>query len=156
MLAHSPPFLLTVDYDNEYGITAEDEEGILLALEQRHRVRHLRLFFPVRNLQKFVMAIVEEFSILEYLIVEHPSEDNTASLVLPETLQAPHLRHLALRGFACPIRTRLHPTVAGLVTLFLVINNQSAYFEPNVLLQWLSFIPQLESRGRLFISCPQP
>src|SRR5712692_12073835 len=28
------------------GITAEDEEGMILALRQRHRVRHLRLFFP--------------------------------------------------------------------------------------------------------------
>jgi hypothetical protein len=30
------------------------------------------------------------------------------------------------------------------VTLHLVINNQSAYFQPNVLLQWISFMPQLE------------
>ncbi|KAI0282462.1 hypothetical protein BGY98DRAFT_85581 [Russula aff. rugulosa BPL654] len=155
MLVHSPPLPLTVDYDSEDGITAEDEEGILLALEQRHRVRHLRLFFPVRNLQKLVMAIDEEFSILEYLIVEHPLKDNMASLVLPETLQAPHLRHLALRGFACPIRTRLHPTSAGLVTLLLVINHPSAYFQPNVLLQWISFMPQLESLEMAF-SFPVP
>jgi hypothetical protein len=155
MLAHSPPLPLTVDYDSEDSITAEDEEGILLALEQRHRVRHLRLFFPVRNLQKLVMAIDEEFSILEYLIVEHPLKDNMASLVLPETLQAPHLRHLALRGFACPIRTRLHPTSAGLVTLLLVINHPSAYFQPNVLLQWISFMPQLESLEMAF-SFPVP
>src|ERR1700679_904984 len=69
MLAHSPPLPLTVDYRSRDGITAEDEEGILLALEQRHRVRHLRLIFPVQNLQKLVMAIDEEFPILEYLIV---------------------------------------------------------------------------------------
>jgi len=70
MLAHSPPLPLTVDYRSENGVTAEDEEGILLALEQRHRVRHLRLIFPVQNLQKLVMAIDEEFPILEYLIVD--------------------------------------------------------------------------------------
>ena len=72
MLAHSPPLPLTVDYDSEDGITAEDEEGIFLALEQRHRVRHLRLELPVQNLQKLVMAIDEEFPILEYLIVYIP------------------------------------------------------------------------------------
>jgi hypothetical protein len=155
MLANSPPLPLTVDYDNEDSITAEDEEGILLALEHRHRVRHIRLFFPVRNLQKLAMAIDEEFSILEYLIVEHPSEDNTAPLVLPETLHAPHLRHLALRGFACPMRTRLHPAAADLVTLFLVINHQSAYFQSNVLLQWISFMPLLESLEIAF-SFPVP
>ena len=144
MLAHSPPLPLTVDYRSEDGITAEDEEGLLLALEQRHRVRHLRLISPVQNLRKLVMAIEEEFPILEYLIIFPPPDPGTA-LMLPETLQAPYLRHLALSGFANPIRPRLHPTVASLVTLFLIITHQSAYFQPNVLLQWISFMPQLES-----------
>ena len=144
MLAHSPPLPLTVDYRSKDGITAEDEEGILLALEQRHRVRHLRLVFPVQNLQRLVIAIDEEFPILEYLIVDPRTKDDTV-LVLPETLQAPNLHHLVLRGFACPIRSRLHPSAAGLVTLYLAINHSSAYFQPNVLLQWISFMPQLEN-----------
>jgi hypothetical protein len=147
MLAHSPPLPLTVDYIGSDRITAEDEEGILLALEQRHRVRHFRLVFPVQiqpqNLQKLIMAIDEEFPILEYLIVDTLMEDSTA-LVLPETLQAPHLRHLMLGGFACPIQPRLHPTAPGLVTLFLLIKHPSAYFQPNILLQWISFMPQLQ------------
>ena len=144
MLAHSPPLPLTVDYRSVDGITAEDEEGILLALEQRHRIRHLRLLIPNQILQKLVMAIDEGFPILEYLIVEpYPSKDDTA-LMFPETFQAPHLRHLMLGSFACPIRSRLHPTATGLVTIFLVINHRSAYFQPNILLQWLLFMPQLE------------
>jgi hypothetical protein len=102
MLAHSPPLPLTVDYCGDDGITAEDEEGILLALEQRHRIRHLRLNFPSQILQKLVMAIDEEFPILEYLIIYPPPKGNTA-LMLPETLQAPHLRHFALGSFACLI-----------------------------------------------------
>ncbi|KAI0275771.1 hypothetical protein BGY98DRAFT_990954 [Russula aff. rugulosa BPL654] len=32
----------------------------------------------------------------------------------------------------------------GLVTLVLGLSNPSTYFEPNVLLQWISFMPQLE------------
>jgi hypothetical protein len=143
MLAHSPPLPLTVDYIVEDGITAEDEEAILLALEQRHRVRHLRLVFLNQILQKLVMAVEEEFPILEYLIVDASTNDSTA-LALPETLQAPHLRHLMLRGFARPIRLRLHPTAAGIVTLSLRIDHRSAYFQPNVLLQWVSFMPRLE------------
>ena len=154
MLAHSPPLPLTIDYIDQDGITAEDEEGILLALEQRHRVRHLRLFFPVQNLRKLVMAIDEEFPILEYLIVDPLTKDSTV-LMLPETFQAPHLRHLALSGFACPIRSRLHPAAASLVTLILIINHQSAYFQPYVLLQWISFMPQLESLAISF-SFPVP
>jgi hypothetical protein len=144
MLAHSPPLPLTVDYGSERGITAEDEEGIFLALEQRHRVRHLRLELPVQNLQKLVMAIDEEFPILEYLIV-YPLKKEDTPLALPETLQAPNLRHLMLGSFACPIRSRLHPTATGLVTLCLWIEHPSAYFQPNILLQWISFMPQLES-----------
>jgi hypothetical protein len=149
MLAHSPPFPLTIDYIGENGITAEDEEGISLALEQRNRVRHLRLGFPVQNLQNLVMAIDEEFPILEYLIL-YPFAKESTVLVLPETLQAPHLRHLMLRGFTCPIRPRLHPTAVSLVTLSLVILHPSAYFRPNVLLQWISFMPQLESLDIVF------
>jgi hypothetical protein len=144
MLAHSPPLPLTVDYHSEDGITAEDEEGVLLALEQRHRVRQLRLVFPVQNLQKLIKAIDEEFPILEYLIVD-PSAKESTVLMLPVTLQAPHLRHLALSGFACPIRSPLHPTVEGLVTLSLVTIHPSAYFQPNILLRWISFMPQLEN-----------
>ena len=159
MLAHSPPLPLTVDYDYGYGIiTAEDEEGILLALEQRDRLRHLRLGFPVQNLQKLVMAIDEEFPILEYLIMFTPLKENlNVALMLPETLRAPNLHHLFLNSFACPIRPRLHPTqdAAGLVTLSLVMRCQSAYIQPNILLQWISFMPQLESLEIAF-SFPVP
>ena len=144
MLAHSPPLPLTVDYRSKGGITPEDEEGILLALEQRHRVRHLRLGFPVQNLRKLVMAIDEEFPILEYLVVWPWAKDSTV-IMLPEALQAPHLRHLTLRGFTCPIQPRFHPTAPGLVTLCLEIDHPSAYFQPNILLQWISFMPQIEN-----------
>ena len=150
MLAHSPHLPLTIDYSSNDGITAEDEERILLALEQRHRVRHLRLVFPVQNLQKLVMAIDEEFPILEYLIVDTSGKD-IAVLRLPETLQTPRLRHFVLRGFACPVRSRLHPTSGGLVTLCLVTTHPSAYFQPNLLLLWISFIPQLESLEIAFL-----
>jgi hypothetical protein len=79
----------------------------------------------------------------------YPTKIGTV-LMLPETLQAPHLRHLMLGAFASPIRFRLHPTTESLVSLFLIINHQSAYFQPNVLLQWISFMPQLESLAITF------
>ena len=146
MLAHSPPLPLTVDYRREDGITAEDEEGILLALKQRHRVLHLRLVFPAQYLRRLVMAIDEGFPILEDLIVYPPGRpmDDGIALMLLESLQAPNLHHLSLDCFTCPIQPRLHPIAAGLVTLCLVISHQSAYFQPNILLQWISFMPQLE------------
>ena len=61
------------------------------------------------------------------------------------------LHHLALGGTICQTRSRLHPIVAGLVTLCLGIIHPSAYFQPNIQLQYISFMSQLESRDRLFI-----
>jgi hypothetical protein len=68
MLAHSPTFPFTIDHTSKDGMISEDLKGILLALDRRHRVRHLRLL-PVQNLQRLVVAIDEEFPFLEYLIV---------------------------------------------------------------------------------------
>ena len=143
MLAHSPPLPLVIDYCRGVRDTT-DEEGTILALKHRDRVRRVRLFAPVTSLQKFIAAMDEEYQFLEYLIISPPFEDNTV-FILPETLQAPHLRHLMLEGFALPIGSRLLTTAVGLVTLCLYMNNASTYFYPNALLQWLSFMPQLET-----------
>jgi hypothetical protein len=142
MLAHSPPLPLVVDYLDD--ITADEEEGIIFALEQRDRVRRIRIQLPVPKLQKLI-TITEEYPILEYLIMGPSIEDNSSVLRIPETLQAPHLRHLNLTNFALPLGSRLLTTATGLVTLNLRINHPSTYFQPNALLQWLSFMPQLET-----------
>ena len=152
MLAHSPPLPLVIDYfDKDCDITAEDEEGIILALKQRDRVRRVRLRMPVSNLQKLIVAIDEEYPVLEYLIMAPPTEDKSTTLMLPETLQAPHLRHLVLIGFALPIGSRLLTTAVGLVTLCLFMDHPSTYFHPNTLLQWISFMPQLETLVIVFL-----
>ena len=146
MLAHSPPLPLVVDYlhDPEYSdISAEDEEGLTFALAQRDRVRRIRLQMGITNLQKIIMSISGEYPILEYLIVI-PFVRNTA-FVLPETFQAPQLRHLLLSCFALPAESPLLTTPTGLVTLFLEIPNPATCFQPNALLQWVSYMPQLET-----------
>jgi hypothetical protein len=145
MLAHSPHLPLVIDYVGlNQDITAE-EERIIFALEQRDRVRRVRLDMPLPNLQKLIMAIDEEYPVLEYLIMSFSKEDKSSTVVmLPETLQAPHLRHIMLEGFALPIGSRLLKTATGLITLALSVGHPSAYFQPNILLQWLSFMPQLE------------
>ena len=145
ILAHSPPFPLIIDYpDEDRDITAEDEEGILRALEQRDRVRRIRFRMSIPKLQMLILAIDEEYPLLEYLIMRPPTDESVA-LMLPETLQAPHLRHLALNGFVLPIGSRLLTTAVGLVTLALSVGHSSAYFPPNILLRWLSSMPQLET-----------
>ena len=145
MLAHSPYLPLVIDYDYENCDITAEAEGIFLALEQRDRVRRVRLHIPALNLQEFNMAIDDEYPVLEYFIMEPSTEVMSTFLMLPETLQAPHLRHLALMGFALPIRPRLLTTAVGLVTLALTVGHPSTYFQPDILLQWLSFMPQLET-----------
>jgi hypothetical protein len=146
MLAHSPLLPLVIEYFNEdRDITAGDEEGAILALEQRDRVRRIRLWLTGTNPQKHIVAMDEEYPILEFLVIVRPIEGNSATLIFPETLQAPHLRHLALQGFTLPIGSRLLTTAAGLVVLWLYMDHPSTYFHPNTLLQWPSLMPQLET-----------
>jgi hypothetical protein len=64
MLAHSPPLPLVIDYEDR-DITAKDEEAIILALEQRDRVRRIRFYIPVLQLQRLIIAIDGEYPILE-------------------------------------------------------------------------------------------
>ena len=145
MLAHSPPLPLVIDcFHLRLGITPEDEEGIIVALKQRDRVRRIRFGVGVMNMQKLIMAINEEYPVLEYLVMENTRELTRTTLMLSKTFRAPRLRHLLLFGFAIPMGSQLPTTAAGLVMLALAIAHPSAYFQPNTLLQWLSSMPQLE------------
>jgi hypothetical protein len=154
MLAHSPPLPLVIDYYG-HAITAEDDEAIILALEQRDRVRRIRIGLHVLQLQKLIMAIDGEYPILEYLILWDLPGDKRTVLIVPETLETPQLRHLAID---CSIPTRsqlLTTTPIGLVTLHLKLYHPSTYFQPTVLLQRLSLMPQLETL-LIFFCFPVP
>ena len=142
MLAHSPPLPLVIDY-RRTDITAKDEEAVILALEQRDRVRRIRFGIRVLKLQKLITVIDGEYPNLEYLILVDPPEDKSTVLFLPETLQIPHLRHLTI-DCSISIRFQLLTTAVGLVTLDLALYHPSTYFQPSVLLQLLSLMPQLE------------
>ena len=142
MLAHSPTLPLTINYFLD--IDAEDEEGAILALKQRDRVRRVRLNLPAAIMQKLIATIDEEYPILEYLVIMPWTMDRSTVLKFPETLQELPLRHLTLGGFSIPLGSRLLTTV-GLVTLCLLVDHPSAYFHPNTLLDWLTFMPQLET-----------
>jgi hypothetical protein len=170
MLAHSPPFPLIINFIHGQSfklysrwagwahanqiylptlhgrdITTDDEERIVLALQQRNRVRHIHFRVPMRNLQRFIMAIDGEYSILESLVMLPPTRDNSTNVTLPQTFRAPHLQRLVLSGFAFPTGSPLRTTVINrLATLCLYLTHPSAYFRPNILLQYLSSMPQLE------------
>ena len=146
MLTHSPRLPLIIDYiDQGRGVTADEEEGIVLALQQRDRVRRIRLMMPVPELQRLIMAMEGEFPILEHLYMGPPTK-HTTGLILPGTFQA-HLRHLILINFAFSLGSPLltNTTAAALVSLVLQRIHPSTYFRPNHLLQQLSLIPHLET-----------
>ena len=103
MLAHSPHIPLVVGYFlRDRNLTTEDEEGMIPALKQRDRDR-VRFSSAVK--QKLLVAMDEEYPILEYLYITRSKDDNDTILRFPETLQAPHLRYHSLTGFALPMET---------------------------------------------------
>ncbi len=145
MLANSPPLPLIIDHNHwDYDLTAEDEEGILLALQHCDRVCRIRLLMPVASLQKVIATIDDEFPVLAFLQISAITKHNTR-LVLPSTFEAPHLRHLALDFVASPIGSRFLVTAIGLVSIFLRWIHPSTYPHPNHLLQTLSLLLQLEN-----------
>jgi hypothetical protein len=93
MLARSPPLPLIVFYEDNRGMTIEDEEGALLALSHRDRIRRISLRVPASNLGKFVTAMDEEFPILERMCLGSQSKVSTR-MALPGTFQAHNLRHV--------------------------------------------------------------
>jgi hypothetical protein len=153
MLAHSPPLPLIVNHFglDGHNITVEVEEGILLALQHRDRVRRIRLDMPVPNLQRLLLAMDGEFPMLENLVLM-PPDKHDVGLVLPKAFQAPHVHHLILVNFDFPIGSALLTTGVGLVTLFLDYIFPSAYFRPNYFVERLTLMPQLEILGLSFHS----
>lgn len=152
MLLHSPPLPLVIDHiikDRE--ITSADEDRILLALQQRDRVRRIRLLMPIRILKKLITVMDKEFPMLEYLYMSPPTKEDS-SLTLPGTFRAPRLRHLLLRSFAISMTSPLLTTSVALITLSLEEISTSTYFRPNDLLERLSCMPQLETLGISFHS----
>ena len=155
MLLHSPPIPLIIDHFDEYqDLSAEDQEGVILALQHRDRVRRIRLVNPVPILQKLIAALEGEFPVLEHMYVrDHRNEERTSTiehitnLRLPESFRAPHLRRLVLTNFAFPIESPSLTTTVNLVTLSLNDIPPSTYFHPDALLEHLLLMPQLETLG---------
>ena len=147
MLAHSPPLPLIIDYiDLDREITAEDEQGLTVALQHRDRVRRIRLWMSVLALRKFIRIIDNEFPKLEYLYIRPAINDNVGLMPFKK-IKAPNLHHLVLFNFAFPIGSPLLITAVGLVTLSLQRIPRSAHFHPNDLLQRLALMAQLEVLG---------
>jgi len=125
-------------------LSAEDEEGITLALGHRNRVRCIYLSLHVPLLSKLISAIDDEFLALIFFCLGAPTQHDTR-IALPPTFEAPHLRYLFLAHFASPIGYSFLSTAIGLVKLSLEWIQPSTYPHPNDFLQHLSLLPQLDT-----------
>jgi hypothetical protein len=144
MLAHSPPLPLIINYlDPNRDASVEDEEAILLALQDRDRVRRIGLVMPATKLLKPITAMDGQFPVLERLFIWPLSHDNM-SLMLPTIFQAPHLLMLSLCHAVLPVRSPLLTTTVGLVELELWDMPLLASFRPSDLVARLTSMPQLE------------
>jgi hypothetical protein len=144
MLAHSPPLPLTIFYNGKRTMTAEDEQGVLLALSHHDRVHRIALKMPAPSLEKVIPAMDGPFPTLECMYIASLTEEET-SLTLPVTFQAPHLRRLRLWYTALQVRSPLLTSNGSLVELWLAGIPRSAYFPPSYLLTRLSLMPELEA-----------
>ena len=143
MLLHSPPLPLIINHDDQdNNVTADDEEGIILALQHRHRVRHINLRIPFSSLHKLVVAIDGKFPTLELLNIDPPAKQN-AFLSLPPTFEAPQLSHVWLDCFTSPIGFPFLTSAVGIVTLFLR-RTRTTCVQPELFLRTISLLPHLE------------
>jgi hypothetical protein len=145
MLAHSPPFPLIICYkESSQHLSAEDEEGIMLALGHRNRVRCIFLLLDVPRLSRLISAIDDEFPALIFLRLGTPTRHDTR-VALPPAFEAPHLRYLLFTHIASPMRHSFLSSAIGLVILWLEWIHPSTYSHPNDFLQHLSLLPQLDT-----------
>jgi F-box-like len=142
MLAHSPPLPLTIVY-SLFSHTilgkVDDEKGACLALSHRDRVRQIALHMPIEKLEKLLMAMDEEFPILERLNI-----DSFPGVTLPQGFRAPNLYYGQLIRVALPVQCPLL-TTSGLVSLRLLGIPRSGSFPPSYILASLSQMSQLET-----------
>jgi hypothetical protein len=150
MLAHSPPFPLTIFYRlNDCSVMkAKDEKGALLALSHRDHVRSIDLRVGW-ELEKVFVAMDGEFPILKHLDIDAAVLLGAPILTLPRTFRAPNLSHFGLTRVALRIQCPLL-TTTGLTALRLEDIPGSGYFPPSYILASLSLMPQLETLWIMF------
>ncbi|KAH9037997.1 hypothetical protein EDB83DRAFT_1740026 [Lactarius deliciosus] len=150
-LGHWPPtFPIAIDYGYNSGksLTRDDEYNMLAALEQRHRVRLLRVSGTSAVLEKVVTSMHGPFPELRCLKIY--SEGLNTPLLTRSFLggSAPRLREISLSGISFPAFPTLLSSASGIVELLLANIPQTGYISPVAFAACLAGLRRLE---RLFI-----
>ena len=149
LLAHSPTVPIIIYYGNPEPYDLQDDiEAIRLALQRRDRVCRINLHLPSSSLSKVFEYMKGSFPVLETLQLYCSSLTNEKAR-LPDTFEAPKLRHLQLSDFTLvpqktpPLNTTICPP--SLVSFSLGEVTPTKYRSPALFLECLSVMPQLKS-----------
>jgi hypothetical protein len=145
LLGCFPTLPIILDYPREtLRWTVKDGDGILLALQQRARVRRIRLFVPPSHEVELVKATEMEFPMLEYLFIGVSDRGELRpDLEIHRTFQAPRLRHLVLTRCPFLVTSPSLTTCTGLVTLSLMFLSPQSCHHPYDLFRRLLLLSQL-------------
>ena len=155
MLSHLPPLPLVVDYQ---GGDADDDRGIIHAIQYRDRVLRIVLRAPSLTLERLLVPMDESFPRLESLsLLSTTKSGEGRSLMLPRTFLAPNLLHLSLGGISLSKGLSVLASTFSLVTLKLTDIQSPGYFTPATLVTRLQQIPHLEELSiGFFTPLPRP
>ena len=143
-LSHLPPLPLAIDYsDGNKAVTWKDQANIHLGLQHHGRVRQVALRAPSSSLRTWFEPMDKVFPRLTDLYLSSTTMQEI-NLTLPETLQAPDLRHLSLHGIGLPRGPSLLSSMIALSTLDLTHFGASCYISPGHLVTLLQGLPYLE------------
>ena len=142
-LNHLPPLPLVIDYSDRTMTMTRKDENIRLGLQQHSRVRRVTLRAPSSSLRIWLPPMNQLFVKLRDLVLFSTTTEEM-SLVLPEALQAPDLRHLSLHGITLPTGLPFLSSTISLSTLSLTHIGASCYFPPRHLVTQLQGLPHIE------------
>jgi hypothetical protein len=139
-----PPFPITVDYCFPYwGMTHNDEDNLIAALEHPDRVRYFGLDITGSQLGKMVTLMQVPFPILTHLKIL--SGRGYVSVFPTEFLggSAPCLQNIRLNGIPFPTLPRLLLSAGDLVTLELLEIPLNGYIPSEAMVASLAVLPRL-------------
>ena len=141
-LGHLPPVPLVIEYSDRTTRTMA-QNNVHFGLQQHGRVRRIVLRAPSSSLRTWLELMNNLFPRLRHLSLLSTNIEEI-SLMLPETFQAPDLRHLSLQGIGLPKRLPLLSSAIALSILSLTHIRASCYFPPGYLVTQLQDLPHLK------------
>ena len=156
-LGHLPLLPLVIDYADQTGtLTQKDEDNVRFGLQQHARLRQVVLQAPSSNFHIWIELMNSSFPRLWDLSLSSTTTEGINPM-LPETLQAPDLRRLALHGINISRGSPFFSSTVALSTLPITCVGASSHFTPGHLVAQLQGLPHLEELSIGFaISIPFP